>query len=163
MVGVIVGEQLHVDAPDGQLELVEPDRSAATGVDEKLLVTGLDQCAGAEAVGARDRHAGPEQRHAEVTGRHGLILMPASWTTLLQCSVSLRTSAPNASGVPPPESTPSLASASRTLSVLSALLIASFSRAMTADGVPVFTKMPAQSSRSEEHTSELQSLRHLVC
>src|SRR6476661_8763207 len=119
---------------------------AAAGIDEKLLVAGLDQRARSEAVGARDRRTGPEQCHAEVARHHGLILMPASWTTLVQCSVSLRTSAPNASGVPPPGSTPSLTSASRTLSVLSALLTATFSRATTAGGVPVFTKMPAQSS-----------------
>ena len=43
---------------------------------------------------------------------------------------------------------PSLTSASRTLSVLSASLTASFRRATTAGGVPVFTKMPAQSSVS---------------
>jgi hypothetical protein len=73
-----VGEKLHVDAPDRQLELVEPDGGAAAGVDEQLLVAGLDQRAGAEAVGARDRHAGPEQCHAEVGACHELILMPAS-------------------------------------------------------------------------------------
>jgi hypothetical protein len=37
-----MGEKLHVDAPDRQLELVEPDCGAATGIDEKLLVAGLD-------------------------------------------------------------------------------------------------------------------------
>ena len=42
---------------------------AATGVDEECLVAGLDQGAGAETIGARDRHAGPEQCHAEVA-RH---------------------------------------------------------------------------------------------
>ena len=63
---MIVGEQLHVDPADRKLELVEPDRGAAAGVDQELLVAGLDQRAGAEAVRARDRHAGPEQCHAEI-------------------------------------------------------------------------------------------------
>src|SRR5258705_12969428 len=115
MIGVKVGEQLHVNAPDRPLELIDSDGRPTTSVDEELLIAGLDQRAGAKAVGARDRHAGPEQRHAEVADCHGLILMPASLMTLVQCSVSLRTSAPNASGVPPPGSVPSLASASRTL------------------------------------------------
>src|SRR6188472_1626316 len=149
MVGVIMGEQLHVDAPDRQLELIEPDGGAAAGVDEEFLLTGLDQGGGAKAVRARDRHAGPEQCHAEVGG-HGFILMPASLTTLLQCLVSPCTSAPNASGVPPPGSVPILARASRTLSVLSALLIASLRRAITSGGVPFFTSRPAQSSAASE-------------
>jgi hypothetical protein len=51
VIGVKVGEQLHVDAPDRQLELVESDCGTAAGVDEELLVAGLDQRAGAEAVG----------------------------------------------------------------------------------------------------------------
>jgi hypothetical protein len=59
VVGVIVGEKLYVDAADRQLELVEPYCGAPAGVDEKLLVAGLDQRAGSEAVGARDRRAGP--------------------------------------------------------------------------------------------------------
>src|SRR5881397_3281659 len=137
-----MGEKLHVDAPDRQLELVEPDGSTAAGVDEEPLVAGLDKCAGAEAVGARDRHAGPEQCHAEVGACHGLILMPASLMTLDQRAISARTSVPNASGVPSPGSVPSLASASRTLAVLSALLTASLSRAVTAGGVPVFNIRP---------------------
>src|SRR3954469_2933126 len=145
-VGMVVGEELHIDAADRQLELIEPDGGAAAGVDQELLVAGLDQRAGAEAVGARNRDAGSEQCYAEIVGHHGLILMPASLMTLLQCAVSERTSAPNASGVPPPGSVPSLASASRTLSVLSALLTASLSRAMTAGGVPAFSRRPAQSS-----------------
>src|SRR4051794_33191124 len=146
MVGVIMGEKLYVDAPDRQLELIEPDGSAAAGVDEELLVAGLDQRARAEAVGARDRHAGPEQCHAEVAVCHELILMPASLMTLDQRAISARTSVPNASGVPPPGSVPSLARASRTLSVLSALLTASLSCAVAAGGVPVFNRRPFQSS-----------------
>src|SRR6266700_948072 len=69
---MIGGEKLHVDAPDRQIELVEPDGSTAAGVYEELLVAGLNTRAGAEAVGARDRHAGPEQCHAEVAGGHEL-------------------------------------------------------------------------------------------
>src|SRR5207253_349685 len=102
-------------------ELVESDCGAAAGVDEELLVAGLDQRAGAEAVGTRDRHAGPEQCHAEVGACHGPRLMPASLMTLVQRAISARTRVPNVSGVPPPGSVPSLARASRTLSVLSAL------------------------------------------
>src|SRR5205085_6557235 len=99
-----------------------------------------------EAVGARDRHAGPEQRHPEVRMSHELILMPASLMTLDQCAISLCISVPNASGEPPAGSTPSLARASRTLSVLIALLMAVLSFSMTGAGVPDFTRMPAQSS-----------------
>src|SRR5690348_9896683 len=141
-----MGKKLHVDAPDRKLELVEPDRSTAAGVDEELLIAGLDQRAGAEAVGAWDRHAGPKQCHAEVGVCHVLILMPASLMTLDQRAISASTSVPNASGEPPPGSVPSLARASRTLSVLSALLTAALSCAVTAGGVPVFNIKPFQSS-----------------
>src|SRR3989442_9792636 len=142
----MVGEKLHVDAPDRQLELVEPDRGTAAGVDEELLVAGLDKRAGAEAVGARDRHASPEQCDAEVGACHGLTLMPASLMTLDQRAISARTKVPNASGVPPPGSVPSLARASRTLSVLSALLMAPLSCVVIAGGVPAFNRRPFQSS-----------------
>ena len=63
---MVVGEKLHIDPADRDLELIEPDGGAAAGVDQEFLVAGLDQRAGAEAVGARDRHAGPEQGHAEI-------------------------------------------------------------------------------------------------
>src|SRR6516225_2354054 len=101
---------------------MQPDGRAAAGIDQKFLLAGLDQRAGAETVRARDRHAGPEQRHPEVGTCHELILIPASLMTLDQCAISVRTSVPNASG--PPGSTPSLARESRTLSVLIALLMA---------------------------------------
>src|SRR5262245_41544824 len=146
VVGVIVGEQLHIDPADRNLELMQPDGRAAAGIDQEFLLAGLDQRAGAETVRARDRHAGPEQCHPEVGTRHELILIPASLMTLDQCAISVRTSVPNASGEPPPGSTPSLARASRTLSVLIALLMAALSCAITGAGVPDFTKMPAQSS-----------------
>src|SRR5262249_25283778 len=146
VVGVIMGEQLHVDPTDRNLELMQADGRAAAGVDQEFLLAGLDQGAGAETLRARDRHAGPEQCHPQIATRHELILMPASLMTLDQCAISLRTSVPNASGEPPPGSTPSLARDSRTLSVLIALLIAALSCAITGAGVPDFTKMPAQSS-----------------
>jgi hypothetical protein len=44
-----VGEKLHIDAADRQLELIEPDGGAAAGVDQELLIAGLDQRAGTEA------------------------------------------------------------------------------------------------------------------
>src|SRR5215468_1482568 len=100
VVGVIMGEQLHVDSTDRNLELMQPDGRAAAGVDQEFLL------------------AGPEQCHPEVRPCHELILIPASLMTLVQCAISLRTSVPNASGEPPPGSTPSLARDSRTLSVL---------------------------------------------
>jgi hypothetical protein len=56
-------EQLHVDPADRNLELMQADGRAAAGVDQEFLLAGLDQGAGAETVGARDRHAGPEQCH----------------------------------------------------------------------------------------------------
>src|SRR6476660_2847658 len=146
MIGMKVGEQLHVNAPDRQLELIQSDGSATTSIDEEFPVAGLDQRAGAKAVGARDRHAGPEQCHAEVRARHGLILMPASMMTLDQRTISAPTNVPNASGVPPTGSVPSFASASRTLSVLSALLMASLSCAVTTGGAPAFNIRPFQSS-----------------
>ena len=80
-----MGEKLHVDAPDRQLELVEPDCGAAAGIDEKLLVAGLDQRAGSEAVGARDRRAGPEQGYLEIApAHHCCIFIPEASTTLAQ-------------------------------------------------------------------------------
>src|SRR5262249_13732402 len=121
VVGVVMGEKLHVDPADRNPELVEPDRGAATGVDEKFLLARLHQRARAERVGPRDRHAGPEEGHAETAGRHGLILMPASLMTLPQRAISACTRVPNASGGPPPASMPSLAKASPTFSLLMAL------------------------------------------
>src|SRR5690348_1391313 len=121
MVRVEVGEKLQVDPAERNFELIEPDGGAATGVDEELAVAGLDQRARTEALGARDRHPGPEQRHAEAAPAHELILMPASLMTLAQRTVSARTKAPNSAGVPPPTSVPILASESRTFSVTSPL------------------------------------------
>src|ERR1700745_1508998 len=146
VVGMIMGEQLHIDPTDRNLELMQPNGRAAAGVDQEFLLAGLDQGAGAETVRARDRHAGPERWHPQIATRHELILMPASLMTLDQCAISLRTSVPNASGEPPPGSTPILARDSRPLSVLIALLMAVLSCAITGAGVPDFTKMPAQSS-----------------
>src|SRR5262249_11835642 len=146
VVGVVVGQKLHVDAADRDFELIEPHGRATTGVDENLLVAGFDHRARAETVWARDRHAGPEQGDAKVACGHVLILMPASLITLVQRTISPFTKVPKASGVPPPGSVPSLPSASRSLSVLSALLIASLSRATVAGGVPAFTMKPPQSS-----------------
>src|SRR5262249_47719316 len=142
---MIMRQKLHIDASDRQLELGEPDGRAPPGVDQELLGAGFDQRTRPEAVGVRDRHAGPEQRHPEAGG-HGLILMLASRMTLDQRAISPFTSAPKASGRPPPTSVPTFASASRTLSVSSALLIAALSRAITAGGVPALTRTPAQSS-----------------
>src|SRR5262249_29399619 len=146
VVGVIVREELHVDAADRNAQLMEPDGGAAPGVDQEFLLAGLDQRARTEAVGARHRHAGPQQGDAEVAIAHELILMPASLITFAQRTVSARTSEPNCSGVPPPTSVPTLASASRTFSVASALFTAALMRAITGAGVPDLTGMPAQSS-----------------
>src|SRR3954462_4478381 len=79
MVRMIVREKLHIDAADRHLELIEPDGRTAAGVDQEFLIAGLDQRRGAEPVGARDRHAGPEQGYAEVACRHGSIL----WVDLM--------------------------------------------------------------------------------
>jgi hypothetical protein len=46
-----VSEKLNVDPADRYLELVQPNRGAATGVDQEFLVAGLDQRARAEAAG----------------------------------------------------------------------------------------------------------------
>src|SRR5262249_12234664 len=121
-------------------------RRAGAGRGENLRVARLDHRAGAETVGARDWHAGPEQRDAEAAVCHCVILMSASLMTLDQCATWVCTNVPKASGVPPPGSTPSLARDSRTLSVLIALLMAALSCATTGAGVPDFTRMPAQSS-----------------
>ena len=85
VVRVVVREQQRVDAPDRHLELVQTDGRAPAGVDQKLLVAGLDERARAEPLRARDRHAGPEQRHPEIAlVRHCCILMPESLTTFPQ-------------------------------------------------------------------------------
>src|SRR6185295_15202200 len=145
VVGVIVRKKLHIDPTDRHLELGEPDGRAAAGVDQKFLIAGLDQCGRTEALRARDRHTGPEQRHAKVAA-HCWTLMFASLTILVQRTISERTMVPNSSDAPPPGSTPSLVSASCTFSVLIALLTAAFSRAVTSGGVPAFNRRPAQSS-----------------
>jgi hypothetical protein len=46
-----MGEKLHVDAADRDLELIEPDGSAAPGVDQEFPLPRLDQRARAEAIG----------------------------------------------------------------------------------------------------------------
>src|SRR6185295_17070806 len=108
MVGMKVGEKLHIDPADRYLELREPDGGAAASIDQEFPLARLDQRAGTEALEARDRRAGPEQCNAEV-GRHELILIPASLMTLVQRTVSACRRAPNSSGVPPATSTPILA------------------------------------------------------
>src|SRR5262249_12719503 len=138
VIGVVVGQELHVDPANRNLQLREADHRATPGIDQKFAVAGLNQRARAEAVWARDRRAGPEQGDAEIR-RHVLILIPASLMTLVQRTVSARTSAPNCSGVPPPTSAPSLASDSRTFSVVSALFTAPFRREITSGGVPDLT------------------------
>jgi len=45
-----MGEQLHIDAADRNLELVQPDGRAAAGIDQEFLLAGLDQRARAETV-----------------------------------------------------------------------------------------------------------------
>ena len=66
MVGMIVGEQQRIDPPHRHAELVEPDGGAASGIDQELLVAGLDQGARPEAIGPRNRRPRPEQRDAEI-------------------------------------------------------------------------------------------------
>jgi hypothetical protein len=61
MVGVVVREQLYVDPSDGDVELVEADRCAAAGINQKFLVASLDERARAEVV-RLDRAAGPMSR-----------------------------------------------------------------------------------------------------
>src|SRR3569833_1918065 len=142
---MVVREQLHIDPPNRNVELIEPDRRATTGVDEEFLVAGLNQGARTEPFRARDRHTGPEQGHFEVAA-HCEILILASLTILVQRTISELTVAPNSAGAPPPGSTPSLASASRTFSAWSALSIAALSCAVAAGGVPALISSPAQSS-----------------
>jgi hypothetical protein len=59
-------EQQRVDPAHRHPDLIEPDRRAAPGVDEQLLVTRLDQRARPKPIGTRSGHSGPEQRHAEI-------------------------------------------------------------------------------------------------
>ena len=47
-------------------DLIKPDRRAATGVDEQLLVTSLNERARPKPIGTRSGHSRPEQRHAEI-------------------------------------------------------------------------------------------------
>src|SRR5262249_42705470 len=144
VVGVIVREQQRIDAAERHAELIEPYRGAASGVDEQRLVAGLDQRARSETFGTRSGHSGPEQRHAEIAG-HGCIVIPESFTTLLQWASSATRNRPKSVGVPPAGSAAIFSIASRTRGFARALLAAWFSRATTSSGVPRFTSRPNQS------------------
>ena len=50
-----MGEQLHIDGTDRNLELMQPDGRAAAGIDQEFLLASLNQRAGAETIRARDR------------------------------------------------------------------------------------------------------------
>src|SRR5258705_6405718 len=102
-------------------------------------------------------------------------LMFARSAPSVHCLISFLTSAPRLSGAPPTSVTSILAAAAFISGRASTLLISSLNLSITADGVLAGTITPVQASttmlgkpdsamvRSEEHTSELQSLRHLVC
>src|SRR6516164_1660266 len=109
-----------------------------------MLVASLDQRSRAEAIGVGDRHAGPQRSYAKVAA-HCEILMFAPLTIAPQRAISSCSIEPKASGEPPAGSTPILASAVRTFSLLTALSIAPLRRRTISDGVPAFTSMPAQS------------------
>ena len=65
MVGVIVGEEHHVDLREWDVKLVEADRGAAADVDHELLVAGLDQGGGAEPIRLGIGHAATQQSDTE--------------------------------------------------------------------------------------------------
>ncbi len=118
-------EQQRIDPAHRHAELVEADRGAASGVDQEFLVAGFDEGRGSETLGARDRHAGSEQGHAEaIRRRHWCILIPESFTTLVQCPIWEPRNCPNSAGVPPAGSAAIFAIASRTRGFASALLTA---------------------------------------
>src|SRR5262249_2781816 len=126
VIGVVVREQQRIEPADRHLQLIEPDRGAAPGIDQQLLIAGLDQRGRAETIRARERHAGPEQGNAERFRRaHWCILMPDSLTTLLQCVSWDWRNSPNSDGVPPAGSAASFAIASRTRGLANARLIVS--------------------------------------
>ena len=51
VVRVIVRQQQRIDPTDRNAELIEPDRGAAPGVDQQLLVARLDERAWTEPIG----------------------------------------------------------------------------------------------------------------
>src|SRR5262245_54489385 len=63
---MIVREQQCIERADRHTELIEPDGRATPGIDQQSLLARLYQGRRAEAVRARDRRAGAEQRDAEV-------------------------------------------------------------------------------------------------
>ena len=82
---MVMRQQQCIDPAQWHIELVEPDGGAAAGVDQQLLVAGFDQRARSEAMRARDRHTGPEQRDLEIVRRtHWCIFIPESLTTFSQ-------------------------------------------------------------------------------
>src|SRR5262249_39410945 len=66
VVGMKVRQEHRIQCADGHADLVEPDGGATTDVEQKLLLAGLHQRRGAEAIGNREGRAGPEQRHLEI-------------------------------------------------------------------------------------------------
>ena len=66
VVGVIMRQQQRIDSADRNSDLKKPDGRAAPGIDEQLLLAGLDERARPETVGAWRRHAGSEERHPEI-------------------------------------------------------------------------------------------------
>src|SRR5215218_4958473 len=63
MVGMIVSEELYIDAADRDFQLVEPDCRAAARINQKFLVAGFNQGRRSESVGTWDRHSGSQQSH----------------------------------------------------------------------------------------------------
>src|SRR5262249_16010715 len=82
--------------------------------------------------------------------RHCGSLIPASFTTLVQCATCASTNVPNSAGVPPAGSAPTLPNASRTDDFANALLIAALSLATVSLGVPLLAEKPTQSSTTSD-------------
>lgn len=68
MIGVVVREEEDVDPRQRNMKLPKPDCHAAAGIDEQLLIAGLDQGRGAEPVWIGIRDPSAEKRDAEKLG-----------------------------------------------------------------------------------------------
>ena len=146
-----MGQEQRVDTAYRHTELEQPDGGAATGINQDFLLSGFDQRGRTKAVGTKRKLGPPSPAMLLERSMSLRDLDPlASVTTLFQCASCCMTRSPYCSELPPTASAPNFANASRTAGVASALLMAAFSRATVALGVPRLTAKPVQSSTISE-------------
>src|SRR3954465_14565023 len=113
-------------------------------VEQDLAAPGLDQVAGTHTLERRRWRAGAEETDAHYCGS-----MPSSLASLPNCSISLRITLVNSSGVLPTGCRPALTRRSLTSGSLSAFTVSSCSLPMISRGVPRGARRPSHCDDSK--------------